>query len=387
MYSEGSAPVLDNLNASSGEELGILTVGSPFAVLVDNGIHGTGLAVCHVFRMTAKGDGLSFGLPEATATDPSTTIEGRVLQLVHLRAEQIAEADGDVAVRRWQWVPNALIGDIKTAGSLIVPLNPELKDVEGQLLYVFDEEQLVAIKDRAELLVADATVSSEASGVAIAKPPQLKRAALLAGAVVEKFPYVDRLGERAFANPVDAAANTSSNKWRCTICSQLIGHKLMRQHVGAHILGNHIPDEELGTTCGCCGRHGSAAAGCVAKLVRGSNASTVKPYVSCSAGYFIGVEWGQKAMSKDGKRCTNTPMECIACTPPLAAGQKRARGSAALRGPYFWKYHLEQHWDIAHPNVAKPQHGNEGAFLLGPDEKAHMQAVVEKINMHMKRAA
>ena len=142
----------------------------------------------------------------------------------------------------------------------------------------------------------------------------------------------------------------------------------MREHVAAHMLalasGPHVWKDELVGMCGCCGQQG-----CTPMLIKVSAKTMVRPYVRCRAGYFR--EWRQELTRTDGRKCTNTPLTCVLCTP--AAGDP----GGGHQGPFYWKYAMEQHSAEAHHGLPGPARGQPGAWLLGPMEMAHMQRAVE----------
>ena len=165
-----------------------------------------------------------------------------------------------------------------------------------------------------------------------------------------RFPYMESNGDSAFADPLAEAVCEA-----CKICGERVKPDKMRAHVCAHILLRHI---DANTACGCCG-----GGGCTASLKQGSNAKTLKADVICEAGYFC-EGWTQEPTTKDGKKCTNTPLLCSACS------------------KYFWKYGMDAHWDDKHGGLSAKERMIAAvvavAWQLGEKELEFMGALKAK---------
>ena len=116
----------DGLNvAAGGEEGGTVDQAMPFATLVTKGSI-IALAVCVVTRVTPRSGAPSFSTPASVALAASSTIVGRVINLVHqVQTQWDATQGGAVAALPDQWTwDHSSVGTISVAGNLVQMLDP-----------------------------------------------------------------------------------------------------------------------------------------------------------------------------------------------------------------------------------------------------------------------
>ena len=118
------------------------------------------------------------------------------------------------------------------------------------------------------------------------------------------------------------------DKIPCRLCAQMLPKKLMRRHVGVHIL-----QEDLGVVCGFCGMkdcsielEGGSERGKTATLVPGSNCEYLSKFSLKSA-----------AKSTKSGPCTNRPVLCDQCK------------------TVQWSYNLPIHFRSKHSDYPVPK--------------------------------
>ena len=127
------------------------------------------------------------------------------------------------------------------------------------------------------------------------------------------------------------------DKVPCRICDQMLPKKLMRRHVGVHIL-----QEDLGLVCGFCGLKD-----CSIELERGSGrgkTATMVPGSNC--GYISKFSLKSAEKSTKSGPCTNRPVTCEQCK------------------TVQWSYNLPNHFRSKHSDYPVPKRIADGEEKL-----------------------
>ena len=143
-------------------------------------------------------------------------------------------------------------------------------------------------------------------------------------------------------------ANVTNTDVLCALCHKPTSD--LRSHVGGHILCSirGVP-EELATPvgpllpCGFCGSSGNPD--CAIKLKKTKRAMEV--ITDCP--HKVPFKYGFAEKGSESRPCRNVPVICMLCP-------HREKDTDAK--PAVWRYNMEQHLDLSHPEYAHP-----GKFL------------------------
>ena len=120
----------------------------------------------------------------------------------------------------------------------------------------------------------------------------------------------------------------ASGKIQCAVCNASVKGSQLREHMGVHQLAGQLDGKEA--PCGFCGGEGCEPS------ISLSKDKIVQVKVTCQRGCFV--RFSYASTTKDGKKCTNTPMRCT------------AEGCDAV----IWKYNMCAHWRSAHGGKPAP---------------------------------
>jgi len=188
---------------------------------------------------------------------------------------------------------------------------------------------------------------SKAAAADPASTPKLQQKGGVDAAAAAALPYRDSNGQPVFCQMLSDAE--ASGQQQCLVCSASVKASSMREHVGSHILQQHVGSD----ACGFCG-----STACSPYLT--ANGQPGKPE-GCAA-YS---KFSCKPCEKDRAACNNHLLECPA-------------GCKAV----VWKYSLTAHFTAKHPQQQPEQ---EQPFIIGPKEQRHMQKVAKSV--HAPRAS
>ena len=184
---------------------------------------------------------------------------------------------------------------------------------------------------------------SAAAATDPASTPKLQqKGGVDAAAVATALPYKDSNGQPVFCQMLSDAE--VSGQQQCLVCSAHVKASSMREHVGSHILQQHVGSD----ACGFCG--GTA---CTPHL-------TAKNQPGPPEGCPAYKKFSSKPCEQDRSACNNHLLVCPA-------------GCKAV----VWKYSLEAHFTAKHPQ--QQQLEQRQPFIMGPKEQRHMQKVAKGV--------
>ncbi|KAF8434060.1 hypothetical protein L210DRAFT_3649249 [Boletus edulis BED1] len=166
------------------------------------------------------------------------------------------------------------------------------------------------------------------------------------------FPYSRDNGTPALlcteATQALSEANVTNSEVLCALCHKSTSD--LRSHMGGHIIRSirGVPEELVTPVgpvfpCGFCGSSGNPD--CVIKLKKTKRATEV--ITDCP--HKVPFKYGFAEKGSESRPCRNVPVVCALCP-------HRERDTDAK--PAVWRYNMEQHLTLSHPEYAHP-----GKFL------------------------
>ncbi|KAJ7443372.1 hypothetical protein FB451DRAFT_1149702 [Mycena latifolia] len=169
--------------------------------------------------------------------------------------------------------------------------------------------------------------------------------------VSQKFPYCFADGNPALLCHTSSQQLAQERAERSERCCELCGKKAEnpRAHMGMHILRKlrHIPEElakqvDGDTPCGFCGDSSRAECAISMKVTR----TSVQVQTNCRLAAPFKYAYADRGSSSTP--CRNVPIICTLCPSRLTAGK------AGGWQPAQWRYNMDSHLALCHPEYASP---------------------------------
>ena len=134
------------------------------------------------------------------------------------------------------------------------------------------------------------------------------------------------------------AKKSGPNSVNCQICQENVPHRVLRTHIGQHILrGHHIEGQaarSCANICGFCGARDE----CTIRLPLQSRSTRNRMVVVVSScpSQPSAISWGRMLTATKANPCTNQPVICPQCTTTV------------------WLYSMAAHFAALHPNDPIP---------------------------------
>ncbi|KAG9309942.1 hypothetical protein JVU11DRAFT_9974 [Chiua virens] len=336
----------------------IFVAGSPFLTLIRLNDQTTALAFLRSTSIVENGVPRT-GINVDTLRSPAAKVKisGDLLLLHH-----VPVVDLETSMNMWVWtggylkslspVPKANVStrkviELSVQGSLTEPVNPSVVAASEYL----PNEHRTEVNSRDITWALKEDVLEAASTTIWKRLDDLKvpisSITLLSGRY-DGFPYSKDDGTPALlcaeAAQALSEANVTNTEVLCALCHKPTSD--LRSHMGGHILRSirRVPDELVTPVgqvlpCGFCGSSGNPD--CAIKLKKTKRATEV--ITNCP--HKVPFKYGFAEKGSESRPCRNVPVVCGLCP-------HRERKTDAK--PAIWRYNMEEHLSLSHPEYAHP---------------------------------